>query len=240
VDATPLGPFITEPVPGGEAGVPPEGLCDGAVITRIIGNIGDEGNAISETVEEFKLPTKPPEALGGDDYNGKFIEFRVSCPNGEEQVIDPVVIEELPFEATGTTGQVFTVTSQLYARTIIYIEEPFEIIEDTTTISTCFDQEISNCIFASVGSNSSVSSSGAQAGALFTFARPDGSGNSFNICSTSSAFSPIPPAKARRYIAVYGLSITGSVDGLLLQQTNFSLKNQLDQEADNWVANPTF
>jgi hypothetical protein len=240
VDATPVGPFITEPVPGGEAGVPPEGLCDGAVITRIIGNIGDEGNAISETVEEFKLPTKPPEALGGDDYNGKFIEFRVSCPNGEEQVIDPVVIEELPFEATGTTGQVFTVTSQLYARTIIYIEEPFEIIEDTTTISTCFDQEISNCIFASVGSNSSVSSSGAQAGALFTFARPDGSGNSFNICSTSSAFSPIPPAKARRYIAVYGLSITGSVDGLLLQQTNFSLKNQLDQEADNWVANPTF
>jgi hypothetical protein len=90
-DATPVGPFITEPVPGGPAGVPPEGLCEGAVITRIIGNIGDEGNAISETVEEYSLPLTPPEALGGDDYNGKFVEFRVTCPNGEEQVIDPVV-----------------------------------------------------------------------------------------------------------------------------------------------------
>jgi hypothetical protein len=87
-DATPLGPFITEPVPGGPAGVPPEGLCEGAVITRIIGNIGDEGNAISETVEEYSFPLTPPEALGGDDYNGKFVEFRVTCPNGEEQVID--------------------------------------------------------------------------------------------------------------------------------------------------------
>jgi hypothetical protein len=90
-DATPVGPFITEPVPGGPAGVPPEGLCEGAVITRIIGNIGDEGNAISETVEEYSFPLTPPEALGGDDYNGKFVEFRVACPNGEEQVIDPVV-----------------------------------------------------------------------------------------------------------------------------------------------------
>jgi hypothetical protein len=26
--------------------------------------------------------------LGGSDYNGKFVEFRVTCPNGEEQVID--------------------------------------------------------------------------------------------------------------------------------------------------------
>jgi hypothetical protein len=97
-DATPLGPFITEPVPGGEAGVPPEGLCEGAVITRIIGNIGDEGNAISETVEEYSFPLTPPEELGGDDYNGKFVEFRVTCPNGEEQVIDPVV--QPPFEPT--------------------------------------------------------------------------------------------------------------------------------------------
>jgi hypothetical protein len=89
-DATPVGPFITEPVPGGPAGVPPEGLCEGAVITRIIGNIGDEGNAISETVQEYTIPLTPPEELGGSDYNGKFVEFRVTCPNGEEQVIDPV------------------------------------------------------------------------------------------------------------------------------------------------------
>jgi hypothetical protein len=87
-DATPVGPFEEEPVPGGPAVQPPAGICEGAVITRIIGNIGDEGNAISETVEEYSIPLTPPEALGGDDYNGKFVEFRVTCPNGEEQVID--------------------------------------------------------------------------------------------------------------------------------------------------------
>jgi hypothetical protein len=94
-DATALGAFENPPIPGGLAVQPPSGICEGAVITRIIGNIGDEGNAISETVEEYSIPIAPPEALGGDDYNGKFIEFRVTCPNGEEQVIDPVVIPNL-------------------------------------------------------------------------------------------------------------------------------------------------
>jgi hypothetical protein len=90
-DATALGAFENPPIPGGLAVQPPSGVCEGAVITRIIGNIGDEGNAISETVEEYSFPLTPPELLGGDDYNGKFVEFRVTCPNGEEQVIDPVV-----------------------------------------------------------------------------------------------------------------------------------------------------
>jgi hypothetical protein len=94
-DATALGAFENPPIPGGLAVQPPSGICEGAVITRIIGNIGDEGNAISEIVEEYSIPIAPPEALGGDDYNGKFIEFRVTCPNGEEQVIDPVVIPNL-------------------------------------------------------------------------------------------------------------------------------------------------
>jgi hypothetical protein len=89
-DATALGPFETEPVPGGAGVEPPGGICDGAVITRILGNIGDESNAISETVEEYSFPIVPPEELGGSDWNGKFIEFRVSCPNGEEQVIDRI------------------------------------------------------------------------------------------------------------------------------------------------------
>jgi hypothetical protein len=92
VDATALGAFENPPIPGGLAVQPPSGICEGAVITRIIGNIGDEGNAISETVEEYSIPIVPPEELGGDDWNNKFIEFRVTCPNGEEQVIDPVVI----------------------------------------------------------------------------------------------------------------------------------------------------
>jgi hypothetical protein len=104
-DATPLGPFENPPVPGGPAVDPPAGICEGAVITRIIGNIGDEGNGISETVEEYTIPRTPPESLGGDDYNGKFVEFRVTCPNGEEQVIDPVNVDNPPiFAPPGAIG----------------------------------------------------------------------------------------------------------------------------------------
>jgi hypothetical protein len=120
-DATPVGPFEEKPVPGGPAVQPPAGICEGAVITRIIGNIGDEGNAISETVEEFKLPTKPPEALGGDDYNGKFVEFRVTCPNGEEQVIDPVIVSD------------FTVLSSP-AKTLDY-----SLVTDRGLATSCFN-----------------------------------------------------------------------------------------------------
>jgi hypothetical protein len=96
VDATPVGPFENPPVPGGPPADPPPGICEGAVITRILGNIGDEGNAIRETVEEYSFPFTPPESLGGDNWNGKFIEFRIRCPNGEEQVIDPIV--QPPFD----------------------------------------------------------------------------------------------------------------------------------------------
>jgi hypothetical protein len=114
-DATPVGPFEEEPVAGGPAVQPPAGICEGAVITRIIGNIGDEGNAISETVEEYSFPLTPPEALGGSDYNGKFVEFRVTCPNGEEQVIDPVVeptpIIQLPALGRSISFAAFQTTS---------------------------------------------------------------------------------------------------------------------------------
>jgi hypothetical protein len=90
-DATPLGPFITAPVPGGPPGVPPEGICEGAVITRFIANIGDEANGITEVVDDYTFPLTPPDELGGDNYNGKSVIFRTRCPNGEEQVIDPVI-----------------------------------------------------------------------------------------------------------------------------------------------------
>jgi hypothetical protein len=144
-DATPLGPFITEPVPGGPAGVPPQGLCEGAVITRIIGNIGDEGNAISETVEEYSLPLTPPEALGGDDYNGKFIEFRVSCPNGEEQKIDPVEPVEFTFLPDGIIGNnvlIFaesTTTQAIRCTTGTPVNGTFATASSTRTINSPFN-----------------------------------------------------------------------------------------------------
>jgi hypothetical protein len=102
--ATPLGPFITAPSPGGPSGVPPEGVCPGAVITRTIGNLDEEGNvtqSVSQVVADYSFPFTPPEALGGDDYNNKYVGFSVRCPNGEEQVIDPII--EPPVEPTAFT-----------------------------------------------------------------------------------------------------------------------------------------
>jgi hypothetical protein len=60
-------------------------------VTRIIGNIGDEGNAIRETggTELYSLPFTPPEPLGGDDYNGKFVVYEWECPDGSKQRSDP-------------------------------------------------------------------------------------------------------------------------------------------------------
>jgi hypothetical protein len=130
-DATPVGPFEEEPVPGGPAVQPPAGICEGAVITRIIGNIGDEGNAISETVEEYSFPLTPPEALGGDDYNGKFVEFRVTCPNGEEQVIDPVVEPTVfTFLPEGVVGDNITINAFTTSSDRFRCREPFDKVGD--------------------------------------------------------------------------------------------------------------
>jgi hypothetical protein len=74
------------------------GICEGAVITRFIANIGDEANGITEVVDDYTFPLTPPDELGGDNYNGKSVIFRTRCPNGEEQVIDPIV--QPPFEPT--------------------------------------------------------------------------------------------------------------------------------------------
>jgi hypothetical protein len=89
-DATALGPFITEPVPGGPPGVPPAGICEGAVITRFLANFGDEANGITEIVEDYTFPLNRPDELGGGSWEGITAIFTVRCPNGEEQVIDPV------------------------------------------------------------------------------------------------------------------------------------------------------
>jgi hypothetical protein len=90
-DPEPVGPMATCPVAGGAPGTPPSGICFGATVTRIIGNIGDEGNAIRETggTELYSLPFTPPEPLGGDDYNGKFVVYEWECPDGSKQRSDP-------------------------------------------------------------------------------------------------------------------------------------------------------
>jgi hypothetical protein len=91
---TPIGQFITAPVPGGSLGVPPEGVCPGAVITRTIGNLDEQGNvtqSISQVVDDYSIPLTPPAELGGDNYNNKYIGFSVRCPDGSEQAIDPIV-----------------------------------------------------------------------------------------------------------------------------------------------------
>ena len=97
-ESTPLGPMTSDPVPGGDPGVPPPETCANPEITRFIGNIGDEGNAVKETggSELYSIPLSPPEPLGGDDYNGKFIQFIFKCPNGDKQYADPIIEPEPP------------------------------------------------------------------------------------------------------------------------------------------------
>jgi hypothetical protein len=88
LDPVQIGPMQQCPLPGGE-GLEPEGVCPGAVITRIMGNIGDESNAIREVVDRPGIPVSPPDELGGDDWNGKFVVFEFECPDGTRQVADP-------------------------------------------------------------------------------------------------------------------------------------------------------
>ncbi len=88
LDPVQIGPMQQCPLPGGE-GLEPEGVCPGAVITRIMGNIGEESNAIREVVDRPGIPVSPPDELGGDNWNGKFVVFEFECPDGTRQVADP-------------------------------------------------------------------------------------------------------------------------------------------------------
>jgi hypothetical protein len=114
-DATPIGPFITAPVPGGPPGVPPAGICEGAVITRFLANFGDEANGITEIVEDYTFPLSRPDELGGGSWEGITAIFRVRCPNGEEQVIDPIIeptpIIQLPALGRDVSFAAFQTTS---------------------------------------------------------------------------------------------------------------------------------
>jgi hypothetical protein len=105
-DATPIGPFITAPVPGGPPGVPPEGVCDDAGIDLVAVNL-ETGSVFNFTRPDFSIPATLQSDIGLDqtwafdpitneyvftegDFNNISIQFRTRCPNGEEQVIDPI------------------------------------------------------------------------------------------------------------------------------------------------------
>jgi hypothetical protein len=107
-----LGPMERCPIPGGPGALAPAGVCAGAVVTRRLANIGDEGNAIVETGgdELYSLPLTPPEELGGDDWNGKSISYSFTCPDGTEQSANPC---ESPRPRDGTYdagGRTVTIT----------------------------------------------------------------------------------------------------------------------------------
>lgn len=89
-DAIPAGAFQTLPQLGGPPGVPPAGICSGARIIRTISNMNDD-RFVTEEIDDYAIPFKPPAAVGGNDYNFKSISFTVICPDGTRQRIDPVV-----------------------------------------------------------------------------------------------------------------------------------------------------
>jgi hypothetical protein len=88
-DPQPIGPMTACPVPGGAAGIPPTGICAGAIVKRTIGNIGDPDSGITQTggAELYSLPLSPPG--GGGSYNDKFVTFSFECPDGPPQIADP-------------------------------------------------------------------------------------------------------------------------------------------------------
>jgi hypothetical protein len=93
----------------GQAVIPPEGVGAGGTVTRVIGIIGDEVNAVVQEDVEWSIPILPPEELGGD-WNGKFVYFIVSLPTGEKQITDPITtirFDPSQFTYVRWTGEVY-------------------------------------------------------------------------------------------------------------------------------------
>lgn len=80
-DAESLGPFITPPVPGGAAGVPPAGICSGARIFLTVTNLQNNKTWKSE-VDTWSLSLTPPASLGLSDWNNTAIDYSFVCPDG--------------------------------------------------------------------------------------------------------------------------------------------------------------
>jgi hypothetical protein len=173
-------------------------------VTRIIGNIGDEGNAIRETggTELYSLPFTPPEPLGGDDYNGKFVVYEWECPDGSKQRSDPCEEPEQEPDPNGT----FTPNEQLMI---------------TVTVGRS-DSRISCSTGAQVGSGETTGSSSVTlfAGVPYTFS---GFGTSTFTKSCSDALGSAP-------IGITGAKIE-SPTNLIINIGSLSL-SQLGLEVD--------
>lgn len=108
LDTQPIGPFEKDPTPGGDPGVPPAGVCSNPIVTRIIkkldanGDVDESVDPIFETGGEelYSIPFTPPAELGLKDWNFTSIEYSFKCPDGTEQVADPVEVEEVEFDPT--------------------------------------------------------------------------------------------------------------------------------------------
>jgi hypothetical protein len=219
---SPLGPFTTPPVPGGAPGVPPEGICPGGVIERIMGNIGDEGNAIRETVTEYSFPLTPPDPLGGDNWNGKFIEFRIRCPNGEEQGIDPLTQDTRPANFYQVPVQTITVefTRWLYDyRGFCSTGELFVTLDSFQTLSFSKSGVIGVSGYGSYSSSASASCGGSdtlegQDPFLLVWVFPDGSTETQGVMG-SNTVTVGGTQFGTRAESVYVSKISGTVDGLL-------------------------
>jgi len=73
--------------------VPPDGVCEGGVLVRVMGKIGEMENAIIEKGVDWTIPLTPPEELGLESWSdGGSISFYVECPTGETQYADPIII----------------------------------------------------------------------------------------------------------------------------------------------------
>ena len=125
LDSQPIGPFEKDPTPGGAPGVPPAGVCSNPIVTRIIkkldanGNVDQSVDPIFETGGEelYSIPFTPPAELGVNNWNFTSIEYSFKCPDGTEQVADPVEVEEVEFDPTVYTWYRFAGSSRWHPTT---------------------------------------------------------------------------------------------------------------------------
>ena len=143
-DPTQLGPMGNIPAFPGDTLTAPAALCNGAVITRTIGNIGDEQNAISEIVTNFTIPLNPPAELGAT-WSNKYIVFSFTCPTGEKQVADTLTTTSGTWEQT--EGRVINVNP---SGVTVFVDWSYSYVH---TINECANGAL---VIRTTGSDSGV------------------------------------------------------------------------------------
>lgn len=89
-EAASVGPFQVLPKVGGAAGIPPVQVCVEPRIFRSIFNMNDD-RYVTEEVDDWTIPIKPPASVGGSNYNFKTVSFNFICIDKVWQSVDPVV-----------------------------------------------------------------------------------------------------------------------------------------------------